>query len=158
MSRNIWKETALLKLIWLIVFETCFCLQGYAAREFSKQGVKPGELAIISKEAVCTAMNFCLSSKWVELGIYTPVSFPLSYLHPLQKSKLAIQTFTQSVWFVYKNHHICFVHIRTLDCILLVSEVCLLLNLILSLQTILCLLEWPCFLISKCIFSFPLNV
>lgn len=27
-------------------------LQGYAAREFAKQGVKPGELAIISKEAV----------------------------------------------------------------------------------------------------------
>uniref|UniRef100_A0A2C9V882 FAD/NAD(P)-binding domain-containing protein n=1 Tax=Manihot esculenta TaxID=3983 RepID=A0A2C9V882_MANES len=26
---------------------------GYAAREFGKQGVKPGELAIISKEAVC---------------------------------------------------------------------------------------------------------
>ena len=29
------------------------CFQGYAAREFAKQGVKPGELAIISKEAVC---------------------------------------------------------------------------------------------------------
>jgi len=29
------------------------CLQGYAAREFTKQGLKPGELAIISKEAVC---------------------------------------------------------------------------------------------------------
>lgn len=28
-------------------------LQGYAAREFAKQGVNPGELAIISKEAVC---------------------------------------------------------------------------------------------------------
>lgn len=27
-------------------------MQGYAAREFAKQGVKPGELAIISKEAV----------------------------------------------------------------------------------------------------------
>lgn len=28
-------------------------LQGYAAREFAKQVVKPGTLAIISKEAVC---------------------------------------------------------------------------------------------------------
>jgi hypothetical protein len=27
-------------------------VQGYAAREFAKQGVKPGELAIISKESV----------------------------------------------------------------------------------------------------------
>lgn len=29
-----------------------FWFQGYAAREFANQGVKPGELAIISKEAV----------------------------------------------------------------------------------------------------------
>lgn len=28
-------------------------LQGYAAREFVKLGLQPGELAIISKEAVC---------------------------------------------------------------------------------------------------------
>ena len=27
-------------------------LQGYAAKEFASQGVKPGELAVISKEAV----------------------------------------------------------------------------------------------------------
>lgn len=33
-------------------------LQGYAAREFAKQGVKPGELAIISKEAVSISNCF----------------------------------------------------------------------------------------------------
>lgn len=27
-------------------------MQGYAAKEFASQGVKPGELAVISKEAV----------------------------------------------------------------------------------------------------------
>jgi len=31
-------------------------LQGYAAQEFAKQGVEPGELAIISKEAVCFSL------------------------------------------------------------------------------------------------------
>lgn len=36
----------------------CFRVQGYAAREFAKQGVKPGELAIISKEAVCPQSYF----------------------------------------------------------------------------------------------------
>lgn len=35
-----------------LIYLNSVLLQGYAAREFAKQGVKPGELAIISKEAV----------------------------------------------------------------------------------------------------------
>jgi len=31
----------------------CLPLQGYAAREFVKLGLQPGELALFSKEAVC---------------------------------------------------------------------------------------------------------
>ena len=34
-------------------------LQGYAAREFVKLGVHPGELAIFSKEAVCAVGAVC---------------------------------------------------------------------------------------------------
>lgn len=34
-------------------------IQGYAAREFAKQGIKPGELAIISKEAVSLYVLTC---------------------------------------------------------------------------------------------------
>ena len=47
---------------WRLIIETLFTVdhsfQGYAAREFSKLGVSPGELAIISREAV--RQNSCL--------------------------------------------------------------------------------------------------
>ncbi|KAI5336805.1 hypothetical protein L3X38_016074 [Prunus dulcis] len=33
------------------MLDQCLSLKGYAAREFAKQGLKPGELAVISKEA-----------------------------------------------------------------------------------------------------------
>lgn len=42
-------------------------LQGYAAREFAKQGVQPGELAIISKEAVRLSV-FVLNYCFFEIG------------------------------------------------------------------------------------------
>ncbi|KAJ0027971.1 hypothetical protein Pint_35925 [Pistacia integerrima] len=38
---------------------------GYAAREFAKQGVKPGELAIISKEAVAPYERPALSKAYL---------------------------------------------------------------------------------------------
>ncbi|GAB4833439.1 hypothetical protein Ancab_031682 [Ancistrocladus abbreviatus] len=38
---------------------------GYAAREFDKQGVKPGELAIISKEAVAPYERPALSKAYL---------------------------------------------------------------------------------------------
>lgn len=38
--------------IFFNIVSGVFYLQGYAAREFAKQGVKPGELAITSNEAV----------------------------------------------------------------------------------------------------------
>lgn len=41
------------------------CLQGYAAREFVKHGVKPGELAIISKEAVAPYERPALSKAYL---------------------------------------------------------------------------------------------
>ncbi|KAF8397865.1 hypothetical protein HHK36_016790 [Tetracentron sinense] len=41
------------------------CSQGYAAREFAKQGVKPGELAIISKEAVAPYERPALSKAYL---------------------------------------------------------------------------------------------
>lgn len=37
----------------IFINTTFLGLQGYAAREFVKLGLKAGELAIISKEAVC---------------------------------------------------------------------------------------------------------
>lgn len=55
-------------LIWLY-----FVVQGYAAREFANQGVKQGELAIISKEAVRYSTKFfvilCLVVKSIFVNI-----------------------------------------------------------------------------------------
>lgn len=45
--------------------------QGYAAREFAKQGVKPGELAIISREVV----SFLMNNRFVVLGSFVLLLF-----------------------------------------------------------------------------------
>lgn len=58
-------------------------MQGYAAREFAKQGVRPGELAIISKEAVSSFFAYwcwwCRKSNWLlwcqlSSRVYTHIS------------------------------------------------------------------------------------
>lgn len=42
-----------------VLFLRIICFQGYAVREFANQGVKPGELAVISKELVCYQSVAC---------------------------------------------------------------------------------------------------
>ncbi|XP_020687302.1 monodehydroascorbate reductase 3, cytosolic-like [Dendrobium catenatum] len=51
---------------------------GYAAREFVKQGLKPGELAIISKEAVAPYERPALSKAYL---------FPQGTLHKFLNKK-----------------------------------------------------------------------
>lgn len=64
---------------WL---ETCLFSQGYAAREFAKQGVKPGELAIISKEAVCTWIDLPTIVVLLQMLIWLLVKLLLRYGYP----------------------------------------------------------------------------
>lgn len=50
----------------VILAEIAFVGQGYAAREFAHSGLLPGELAIISKEAVSIFLSFIILSTLVE--------------------------------------------------------------------------------------------
>ena len=73
------------------------CLQGYAAREFVKQGLQPGELAIISKEAVS-----CSSALSLDI-----VAILCSYFSADNVIKFMQIFYALSSWaYVLINHHL----------------------------------------------------
>ncbi|XP_040872099.1 monodehydroascorbate reductase 3, cytosolic-like [Glycine max] len=72
---------------------------GYAVREFSKQGIKPGELAIISKEVVGSVI------KSPEISGLVPTLLK-GLCHPKEHTKYSLNILLQLWYHLLNNGHL----------------------------------------------------